>query len=111
LEATPREIRILERQDGSMPFSDWMESIEHLPAYGVIMTKLDRMAEGNLTSCHSVGKGVSELVIDFGPGWRVYFGYLGEETIVLLWGGTKKTQQGDIALAHGYWEEFNAEKD
>ena len=61
---------------------------------------------GNFGDHRSVGEGVIELRIDFGPGYRVYVAPHGEEIIVLLCAGDKSTQQEDIANAHEYWADF-----
>ena len=73
------------------------------------MTRLDRVADGNFGDCEPVGEGVSELRIDFGPGYRIYFGQIGNEIVVLLAGGTKQAQKADIKLAKAYWRDFSAE--
>jgi len=72
------------------------------------MSRLDRVEGGNLGVHRSVGDGVTELVIDFGPGYRIYFGQDGMELIVLLAGGEKKSQQADIERAKRYWRNYNA---
>lgn len=74
---------------------------------GIIDARLIRVRNGNLGNSHGVGEGVSELVIDVGPGWRVYFGQDGD-TVVLLTGGTKKTQLKDIANAKKFWRDYRA---
>jgi putative addiction module killer protein len=71
---------------------------------------LARLEQGNFSNVKSVGKGVLELKINFGPGYRVYFGRDGETLIVLLTGGTKKRQQRDIEPAHAYWQDYKARK-
>ena len=58
----------------------------------------------------SVGNGVSEMRIDYGPGYRVYFGKDGEQVVILLGGGTKQRQQSDIRLALGRWEDYKQRK-
>ncbi len=84
-----------------------METLVKEDAYGVILTRLDRVEAGNFGDCSPVGTGVHELRIDLGPGWRVYFGVDGE-FIILLGGGKKRTQSRDIKTAKKYWEEYNA---
>ena len=68
--------------------------------------RLDRVSLGNFGDCRSVGEGVQELRIDYGPGYRVYFGQLGSTIVLLLCGGDKSTQAKDINLAHYYWSEY-----
>jgi putative addiction module killer protein len=72
------------------------------------MARLKRVELGNLGDHHGVGEGVYELRIDFGPGYRVYFGEDGKRLVVLLIGGTKKTQRRDIETAKRYWSDYNA---
>jgi putative addiction module killer protein len=74
---------------------------------GRVFVRLKRAEQGNFGDHGSVGEGVIELRIDFGPGYRVYFGIDGDE-IILLWGGTKKTQDEDIETAKEFWRDYNA---
>ena len=87
-----------------------MEQYEGREVFGGIMNRLDRVEEGNFGDCKAVGKGVLELRIDFGPGYRVYFGRLGNVMVILLGGGTKSSQSADIKQAQKYWREFCAEE-
>jgi DNA-binding phage protein len=64
------------------------------------------MEQGNLSNVKSVGEGVLEYRIDFGPGYRIYFGRDGETIVILLIGGTKKRQQHDIDAARAYWQDY-----
>jgi putative addiction module killer protein len=65
---------------------------------------------GNFSNTKSVGSGVWEVKIDYGPGYRVYYGKDGEKIVILLAGGTKKSQQKDIQKAHDLWAEFKKRK-
>ena len=69
-----------------------------------------RMEQGNLSNAKGVAAGVSEYRIDFGPGYRVYFGKDGDTLIILLGGGTKKRQQRDIEAARDLWREYKQRK-
>jgi putative addiction module killer protein len=69
-----------------------------------------RLEQGNFSSVKSVGEGVFEYRIDFGPGYRVYFGKDGQTLVILLTGGTKKSQQRDIREAHAYWQDYRQSK-
>jgi len=71
-----------------------------------VATAMYRLEQGNLSNAKSVGKGVSELRIDFGPGYRIYFGQRGGTLIILLGGGTKQRQSRDIALAQQRWADY-----
>jgi putative addiction module killer protein len=107
VEVTPRELEIYKTADGRAPFSEWMD-LETEPALGKVMARLKRVQLGNLGDHRGVGEGVYELRIDFGSGYRVYFGEDGKRLIVLLIGGTKKTQTRDIETAKRYWSDYNA---
>ncbi len=72
--------------------------------------RIRRLAGGNPGDVRPVGKGVSELRIDTGPGYRVYYATRGDEFIVLLAGGDKSSQAGDIETALALWEDWKAEK-
>jgi putative addiction module killer protein len=75
-----------------------------------ITRAIARMEQGNFSNVKSVGEGVLEYKIDFGPGYRVYFGRDGDTIVILLTGGTKKRQQRDIEAAHGYWQDYKKGK-
>lgn len=72
----------------------------------MVRVRINRLRQGNLGDCRHLGEGVYELRIHYGPGYRVYFGELDEATIILLWGGTKRTQIRDIRRAKEYWQEL-----
>jgi len=75
-----------------------------------ITVALDRVERGNLSAAKGVGTGVFELRLDFGPGYRVYFGKDGDTLVILLGGGTKKRQQADIVAAQALWQEYKKRK-
>ena len=99
------EIVYYERPDGSCPFSTWFDSLDPVPAARVA-TAIDRMADGHRGDVKPVGEGVSEWRINFGPGYRVYFGQDGRDLILLLTGRTKKRQQADVRQARLLWAEY-----
>lgn len=70
------------------------------------MARIVRLTEGNYGDCASVGDGVSELRMFFGPGYRVYIGEAGNQIVVLLCGDDKSTQTQDIDIAKTYWKEY-----
>lgn len=80
-------------------FDTWLSDLGDGQGRARIQARIDRAAAGNLGTCAPVGEGVSEMKIDFGPGYRVYFVQRGLELIILLAGGDKSTQAKDIALA------------
>ena len=102
----PTEIDILLYREGpTAPFADWLAELKDMRAAGIIRARINRLRLGNFGDCRSVAGGVEELRIDFGPGYRVYFGRRGSALVVLLCGGPKRTQARDIATAHKYWKE------
>ena len=72
-----------------------------------VTTALERIAGGNLSNVKPVGAGVLEYRIDFGPGYRLYFGRDGDRLVILIGGGTKKRQQADINVARAHWADYN----
>ncbi len=102
-----REIEILLYRKGqSTPFSDWLASLKDARAIGIVRARLNRIRLGNFGDCKSVGGGVEELRIDFGPGYRIYYGRQGPLVVVLLCGGDKGSQARDIVTARKYWKEY-----
>ena len=96
------ELREYETAGGRSPFGDWFRALDALAA-AKVTTALARLGLGNTSNVKSVGSSVLELKIDFGPGYRVYFGKDGAEIVILLGGGTKKKQQRDIETAKLHW--------
>lgn len=85
-----------------------MESLTDIEAKARVFARLERVKLGLLGDCKAVGDGVSELRIDFGPGYRVYFGQDGATLVILLAGGSKATQRKDIAAAKRRWREYRS---
>ena len=102
-----RRVQIYVARNGKAPFTQWMHSLRDKQTKARILTRIDRIRLGNLGDCESVGAGVYEVRIHFGPGYRVYFGLHGAEVILLLCGGDKSSQARDIEMAKSYWREFN----
>ena len=105
---TPKEIVVFRAKDGGVPFEDWLDDLNDKRALARVLARLARVRQGNPGDCKSVGEGVSELRVDYGPGYWVYFGQKGQTLVVLLCGGDKRTQDRDIRLAKQYWHEFKA---
>ena len=85
-----------------------MDDLNDKRAVARVLARLARFRQDNLGDCKSVGEGVSELRVDYGPGYRIYLGQKGHTLVVLLCGGDKRTQARDIRLAKQYWHEFKA---
>ena len=106
-----RTLVIYEKSNGKSPFSQWLSALKDIKARAVIRARLNRIQLGNFGDCKSVGEGVVELKIAYGPGYRVYFGREGELIVVLLCGGNKASQSKDISQAKTFWKEYkNANK-
>jgi putative addiction module killer protein len=80
-------------------FATWLRKLRDEQARSRIQIRIRRLSLGNFGDVKPVGEGVSELRIDYGPGYRVYFQQIGDVLVLLLIGGTKKTQDADIAKA------------
>ena len=91
--------------NGRSPFAKWLRAL-NVHAAAKVATALERVADGNLSNVKAVGDGVLEYKIDFGPGYRIYFGRDGDRLIILVAGGTKKRQQVDIHQAKANWEDY-----
>ncbi len=88
---------------GRKPFTEWLNRIEDIKTRAIIRARLNRIRLGNFGDCHSVGDGVLEFRIDYGPGYRIYFGRVGLQVILLLCAGQKRTQRNDIERAKRHW--------
>ena len=80
-------------------YSQWIDALKDVQGRARILVRIERLAAGNPGDVKSVGEGVSELRMDFGPGYRVYFKKSGQEIIILLAGGDKGSQEKDIEKA------------
>jgi putative addiction module killer protein len=80
-------------------FVQWLDALQDLQARARVQARIERLAAGNPGDVEPVGEGVSELRINYGPGYRVYFKKRGRELIILLAGGDKSTQSKDIKTA------------
>ncbi len=96
-------------EDGTSPFAQWFAALDAVAAAKVTVV-LARLAHGNLSNVKGVGAGVLEYRLDFGPGYRVYFGRDGEVLVILLAGGTKRRQQHDIEAAQARWAAYKRRK-
>jgi putative addiction module killer protein len=103
------EVREYLHLDGGSPFADWFARLNPKAAAKVAIG-LTRLAAGNFSNVKGVGSGVFEYRIDFGPGYRVYFGKDGELLVIVLGGGTKKRQQQDINSALAHWHDYKRRK-
>src|ERR1700731_3624194 len=103
------DIREYHDRGGRSPFREWNGRL-NAEAARKVTTALYRVGLGNFSNAKSVGAGVYECKINFGPGYRVYFGKQGEQAVILLGGGTKQRQQIDIKRAVERWEDYKRRK-
>jgi len=80
-------------------YANWLDGLRDIRARARILARVERLAAGNPGDVRSVGEGVSELRIDYGPGYRVYYTSQGREVVILLAGGDKRSQAKDIKTA------------
>jgi len=103
------DVREYNDRDGCSPYAVWFNRL-NVQAAAKVATALTRLALGNFSNVKGVGSGVFECRIDFGPGYRVYFGKDGDRLVILLGGGTKKRQQQDIETALARWQDYKRRK-
>jgi len=96
-------------QEGRNPFREWLKSLD-IGVQARIQARVLRFENGNLGDHKNLGRGVWEARLDFGPGYRLYFGKDGVAVILLLAGGDKVSQSKDIAAAKRYWKDFREAK-
>ena len=99
------QVVVYRTTDGNEPFSKWLAGLKG-PARAKVVAAVERMLDGNFGTSRSVGEGVLERKINFGPGYRIYYGRDGDELVILLAGGTKKRQQADIEYAKTLWTRY-----
>ncbi len=102
----PRVIDYYVDGRGREPFREWLDALKDISTRARIKLRLDRLKLGNFGNCRSVGGGVFELKIDFGPGYRVYFGLA--HVVLVLCGGDKGSQESDIQQAKRYWMDYRS---
>jgi len=106
MEATTRELVMLETLEGKVPFEEWLNELKDGALQRAIDARLARVEDGNFGDHKSVGEGVFELRIPKGPGLRVYYGLDGPRVVVLIGGGDKSTQKKDILRAQQLFKEY-----
>jgi putative addiction module killer protein len=106
MDVEPRELDVYQTPEGIFPFTEWLEGLRDRPGIAKIQARLARVRKGNLGDCKALGDGVLELKVDFGPGYRLYFGQAGRVMVLLLCGGDKSTQSRDIQTAKKYWADY-----
>ncbi len=98
-----------DEQDNS-PYAQWLGGLRDAKVRAKILIRVDRMELGLFGDVEPIGDGLSELRIDYGPGYRVYYGKEGKTIYLLLCGGDKSTQAKDIKKAKEYWQDYKQRK-
>jgi putative addiction module killer protein len=100
------EIRRYVTRTGKDVFGDWLASLADNQARARILARIDRLAVGNFGDSKHLRGGISELRIDWGPGYRVYFAMIGKSCVLLLSGGDKRKQSSDIQTVMEYLRDY-----
>ncbi len=103
-------VEIYQDEHGREPFTQWLYSIKDTRTRARIDHRLERMRVGNLGDFRALGSGLFELRLHFGPGYRIYYGRMGDEIVVLLAGGDKSSQTRDIQRARQSWSDCKRSK-
>jgi len=103
------EVREYLDRGGRSSFAAWSDRLNR-EAAAKVAAALARIQQGNLSNSKVLGAGVYEYRIDFGPGYRIYFGRDGDRLVILVGGGTKKRQPEDIKTALGRWQDYKQRK-
>lgn len=104
----PCQVEIYEAENGEVPYEEWLDGLRDHKTRGRIEAQIGKLRLGNRGRWDSVGEGVYELILDFGPGYRIYFAQIGFVIVLLLCGGDKSTQRKDIAAAKEYLRDYQA---
>lgn len=107
MESHRRRIEIYQTGSGHKPFQEWLDGLKDREGRAKITVKVDRLSLGNLSGSKSLGSGLHELKVDFGPGYRIYFADVGPVIILLLCGIDKSTQAKDIDHARKHLADYN----
>src|SRR5437762_2185950 len=110
MDSRERTVRLYVAGSGESPFEVWFEEVGDRRAQERILARIARLRLGNVGDWRSLREGVFEMRLDYGPGYRLYFGQEGMEIVILLVGGTKSTQERDIKKAKEYWHEYQKNK-
>jgi len=100
------EVRHYVSLAGKDVFDNWLTQLADVRAQAKTATRINRLAAGNFGDCKSLGQGLYELRVDWGPGYRVYYAMIGKECVLLLCGGDKRKQAADIERALEYLRDY-----
>lgn len=100
-----RQVKLYLTQDDKSPYVKWVSGFKDQTTKARIDVRATDLVQGKLGKCKALGQGVTELILNFGPGYRIYIGEIGN-IIIILCGGDKSTQENDIKKAKEYWEDY-----
>src|SRR5713226_4075603 len=100
------ELRRYQSASGRDPFGEWLAGLKDTRTKAKILARVDRLSLGNFGDCRSLGAGLFELRIDWGPGYRVYYAMVGKGCVLLLCGGDKSRQSADIRRSAEYLKDY-----
>lgn len=92
--------------EGRIPYQEWLDTVKDPVGFSAIQVRADRLERGLFGDHKPVGDGVWELRVNTGPGYRVYYARAGKVVVILLCGGTKRSQRVDIETAKAYWRDY-----
>lgn len=101
-----REIQYYETPNGKLPAKEWLSSLKDGLSQAILYKRIRQAGLGQFGKIRNIGDGISELKIDYGPGFRIYYGIHEDKLILILMGGSKRTQESDIKKAKAYWTEW-----
>jgi len=101
-----RTVEYYYTSEGKAPFAEWYASVEDKKIQQVVDVRIARVQQGHFGDCSFVGNGIYELRIHLGSGWRIYFGQVSGYVVLLLRGGSKKSQSLDIEKAKMYFTDY-----
>ena len=102
----PKDVQLYVTEEGKSPFEDWLEGLRDRKARAAIDARIARLGLGLVGQVREVDRGVHELKVDIGQGYRVYFGNVSNVVVLLLSGGDKRTQKADIKRAREFWSDY-----
>ena len=102
---TTNEIEYYKAPNGTVPFDKWINNLSDVKGRAIVRIRLGRIFRGLFGDCKSIGTGLYELKVQYGPGYRIYFGRL-KNRIVILTAGNKSSQKKDIKIAQAYWADY-----
>lgn len=106
LDVIEKAVYFYQSGSGRVPFEEWLLSLDDARAKSVVRARLARLRVGSFGDCKSIGRGIYELRIFYGPGYRIYFARLSDRSLLILRAGAKDRQKQDIQEAERCWDDY-----